>query len=154
MKVSLHLPGIKRAKWHEWVLRFVLGGAVTVATGLIAHRYGPVFGGLFLAFPSIFPAGVMVIEKHETEKKRKAGFEDPASGRKAAALEARGAIAGAAGLAAFALLVWLALPTSKPAVVLAAASALWLSVALLLWWLEKKHFLVKRPGLVKRPAAH
>jgi hypothetical protein len=141
MKISLHLAGLQRNKWYEWVLRFVLGGAVTVVTGWLAHRFGPVFGGLFLAFPSIFPVGLTLIERHETEKKRKAGFDDPASGRKAAALEARGAIAGAAGLLAFALVVWLALPGRKPGVVLAAASVAWLGVSLTLWWLEKKQFL-------------
>ena len=146
MKISLNLAGLKRAKWYEYALRFVLGGAVTVVTGLIAHKFGPVFGGLFLAFPSIFPFGVTLIEKHETEKKRKAGYDDPATGRKAAALEARDAIAGAAGLMAFALVVWLALPGHKR-VVLAAASLAWLSVSLFLWWLEKKHFLVKRTRL-------
>jgi hypothetical protein len=29
---------------------------MTVVAGVIAARFGPIFGGLFLAFPAIFPA--------------------------------------------------------------------------------------------------
>ena len=37
--------------FHQFeVTRFLLGGAVTVITGLIARQYGPVVGGLFLAW--------------------------------------------------------------------------------------------------------
>jgi len=56
------------------MVRFVLGGAVTLCTGLIAEHWGPVVGGLFLSFPAIFPATVTLIERHETEKKSKAGI--------------------------------------------------------------------------------
>ena len=70
MKLSLDLSALKRTRWYEYGLRFFFGGAITVATGLIAKRYGPVFGGLFLAFPAIFPASATLVEKHETEKKR------------------------------------------------------------------------------------
>jgi hypothetical protein len=46
----------KNVKLHDYVVPFFLGGAVTVATGLIAKTFGPVTGGLFLALPAIFPA--------------------------------------------------------------------------------------------------
>ena len=94
MQVEIDLGALKRTRWHDYVLRFLFGGAVTVATGLLAHRYGPVFGGLFLAFPAIFPAGATLVEKHETERKRRAGIVDRERGRKAAALDARGAAMG------------------------------------------------------------
>ena len=58
-----------KTRWYEYVLRFFFGGAVTVTTGLINKYYVRVFGGLFLAFPAIFPASGMLVEKHETEKK-------------------------------------------------------------------------------------
>ena len=76
MKISFDFSALKRTRWYEYALRFFFGGAVTVAAGLIAKHYGPVFGGLFLAFPAIFPASATLVEKHETEKKRRAGIID------------------------------------------------------------------------------
>jgi hypothetical protein len=51
-------------------LRFVLGGLATIVAGLIAEHWGPVVGGLFLAFPAIFCATATLIEKHERERKQ------------------------------------------------------------------------------------
>jgi Protein of unknown function (DUF3147) len=76
---------------HEHVVRFVLGGAVTVAAGLIARHWGPVVGGLFLAFPAIFPAGATLLEEHEVQKKAKIGCDGRRRGRDAA-LDALGAV--------------------------------------------------------------
>jgi FAD dependent oxidoreductase/Protein of unknown function (DUF3147) len=50
-------------RWHEYLIRFVLGGLVTAATGAIASEFGPETGGLFLAFPAIFCASATLIEK-------------------------------------------------------------------------------------------
>ncbi|MHB8722447.1 MAG: DUF3147 family protein [Steroidobacteraceae bacterium] len=119
--------------------RFVLGGAVTVVTGLIAQRYGPVVGGLFLAFPAIFPAGATLLEKHERDKKRRAGIPSTIRGRLAAALDARGAAMGTIGLAGFALLVWKALPRHNAAWTLAVALGLWLGLSTLIWRLRQLH---------------
>jgi hypothetical protein len=47
---------------------------MTVVAGLIAARFGPVVGGLFLAFPAIFPATATLIEKHVRERKEKAAI--------------------------------------------------------------------------------
>jgi hypothetical protein len=47
---------------------------MTVVAGLIAARFGPVIGGLFLAFPAIFPESATLIEKHVRESKEKAGL--------------------------------------------------------------------------------
>jgi nicotinamidase-related amidase len=70
------------------MIRFALGGAMTVIAGLIASRYGPVVGGLFLAFPAIFPASATLIEKHQRERKKKAGLSGARRGKEAAALDA------------------------------------------------------------------
>ncbi len=53
----------------DYAIRFLFGGLITVAAGIIAKRFGPGIGGLFLAFPAIFPASATLIEKHEKEKK-------------------------------------------------------------------------------------
>jgi hypothetical protein len=56
MIVQFKLSAIRQTRWHEYLVRFVLNGAMTIVAGLIAARFGPVIGGLFLAFPAIFPA--------------------------------------------------------------------------------------------------
>jgi hypothetical protein len=33
-----------RTRWYEYAIRFLFGGTITVITGLVAKRYGPVFG--------------------------------------------------------------------------------------------------------------
>jgi hypothetical protein len=139
MKVQLNLASLKQTRWHEYFTRFLLGGAITVVAGLIARHCGPVVGGLFLAFPAIMPAGATLIEKHEREKKRRAGIPHTNRGRLAAALDARGAVMGTIGLAAFALVVWKLLPHHSAPAVLTAAVAGWLSLAILLWRVRKLH---------------
>jgi Protein of unknown function (DUF3147) len=139
MKVTFDLSTLARSKWYEYGVRFLLGGAITVIAGLLAKRFGPMFGGLFLAFPAIFPASATLVEKHEREKKRKAGIVNTARGRQAAALDARGATIGSFGLACFALLVWKLLPVWNAGVVLVAALSVWLGVSVLIWRASKKH---------------
>jgi hypothetical protein len=143
MLIEFNFSGLKRTRWYEYALRFFFGGAVTVAAGLIAQRYGPVFGGLFLAFPAIFPASATLVEKHETQKKRRAGFSGYKRGRKAAALDARGATLGCVGLACFAAALWKLLPRWSIAASLGAGVAIWLTVALLSWRLRRMHIVIR-----------
>jgi hypothetical protein len=144
MRIRINLNSLEQIQWHEYLTRFLLGGAITVATGLIAKHFGPVIGGLFLAFPAIFPAGATLIEKHERDKKRRAGIPRTIRGRLAAALDARGAAMGAIALAAFGLLVWKLMPLHNAAATLAAAIALWVSLAILIWRVRKLHVCAKR----------
>jgi Protein of unknown function (DUF3147) len=145
MRIRINPGALRHIKWHEYVIRFLLGGTLTVITGLIARQYGPVVGGLFLAFPAIFPAGATLIEKHEREKKCRAGISHTSRGRLVAALDARGAAMGSLALAAFALLVWKLLPRNNSAPTLIAALALWAALAVLLWRVRKlKSLLVTR----------
>jgi hypothetical protein len=95
MKVDVNLAALKRTRWYEYAVRFVFGGTMTVTAGLIAERFGSVLGGLFLAFPAIFPASATLIDKHEAEKKSQAGISQTDRGRQAAALDANGAAIGA-----------------------------------------------------------
>jgi hypothetical protein len=106
MRVSADFSALKETKWYEFAVRFFFGGAITVITGLLAKHYGPVFGGLFLAFPAIFPASATLVEKHEREKKQRAGIMHTIRGRQSAALDARGAAIGSLGLIVFAIVVW------------------------------------------------
>ena len=91
MAVKLKWSTLAEGHWYEYAIRFVLGGAATMFAGWIATEWGPVIGGLFLAFPAIFPASATLVEKHERERKENAGLRGAKRGRDAAALEAAGA---------------------------------------------------------------
>jgi hypothetical protein len=137
MAVHLDLPALAKTRWYEYALRFLFGGAITVLTGILAKRYGPVFGGLFLAFPAIFPASATLIDKHEREKKQQAGIPHTIRGRQAAALDARGAAEGSIALVFFALFVWKLAPVWNAAVTLFAALFVWFALAVLIWRIRK-----------------
>ena len=128
----------RQVHWYQFVLRFVLGGTVTLGTGLVAQHWGPLIGGLFLSFPAIFPASATLLEKHQTEKKLKAGIRCRRRGRKAAALDAAGAVLGGYGLVAFACVAWLTLPEVAAIWALSAAALAWLGIAVSLWWVRRR----------------
>ncbi|HEX3373795.1 MAG TPA: DUF3147 family protein [Edaphobacter sp.] len=138
MRIEADFSSLKQTSLREHLVRFVLGGAVTVAAGLIAQRWGPVIGGLFLAFPAIFPAAATLIEKHEVKKKREIGRDGRGRGRNAAALDALGASLGATGLAAFAVVLWRFLPGHSSWGTLMLAVAAWVVVSGVLWILRKR----------------
>jgi hypothetical protein len=138
MIVRLNPSALRDIRWYEYSIRFALGGAMTVTAGLIANRFEPVVGGLFLAFPAIFPASATFIEKHVRERKEKAGLAGARRGKEAAALDAAGAVLGSLGLAAFAVVIWLVIERS-PALALVLATAAWL-VASVLAWIARRWF--------------
>jgi hypothetical protein len=138
MRIKAKFSALKQTNFREHLVRFVLGGAVTVAAGLIARRWGPVIGGLFLAFPAIFPAGATLIEQHEMKRKWEIGRDGRRRGREAAALDALGAALGAIGLAAFAVVLWKFLPGHSSWGALGLAVTAWVAVSGVLWVLRKR----------------
>ena len=137
MKIKLDTAGLGRSKWYEYVIRFAFGGTVTALAGIVAKRFGPEIGGLFLAFPAIFPAAATLIEKHERQKKQRAGKTGTKRGRAAAGVDAAGAAMGSIGLMAFALIVWRELPNSMLGIVLAGATLAWLLASVTVWELRE-----------------
>ena len=137
MIVRVKWSALKQSRWYEYVLRLVLGGLATALAGAIAEFFGRETGGLFLAFPAIFCASATLIEKHEQQKKARAGIQVTIRGRQAVALDAAGAALGSLGLAAFALVVWLLLPEHGAGTTLSAALAAWLAVSLAGWNIRK-----------------
>lgn len=133
MKIRIDCSSLRLTRWYEYLIRFILGGAVTVATGLIAKKFGPGVGGLFLAFPAILPASATLIEKHEIERKRRAGICGVVRARKAVGADAAGAAIGSFGMLTFAVIVWKLLPYHKSWLVLGAATLAWFTVAFALW---------------------
>ena len=137
MKVKVQIAALRGTGWSQYAVRFVLGGLVTVMTGWIAKQFGPAVGGLFLAFPAIFPASATLIAKRERQKKARKNLHGSVRGRRAAALDAAGAVLGTVGLVGFAVTVWKGLsPLGAPAT-LCVAVVVWLGVSLPLWWLRK-----------------
>jgi hypothetical protein len=137
MVVKFKLSALRRTKWYEVILRIIFGGLATVATGIIAKSYGPVVGGLFLAFPAIFPASATLVEKHEKAKKQRAHIDGVNRAQRAVALEARGTAMGSIGLGAFAIVVWQFLSGRPAWLVLTAATLTWLITSLLIWKLRR-----------------
>lgn len=137
MEVKVDSSTLRQTKWHDYAIRFVFGGLVTAAAGLIANKYGPVVGGLFLAFPAIFPASATLIEKHEKEKAGQ-GPKGADRGKEAASADAAGSAMGSLGLLVFAAVVWKFMPSHRAWLVLIAATFCWLAVSVLLWYWRKR----------------
>jgi hypothetical protein len=138
MRVKISFGGMRRPKPGEYLLRFLFGGSVTVLAGLIASRYGPPVGGLFLAFPAIFPASVTLLAKHEKRRRALKGLDGSSRGRKVAAVDACGAALGSCGLLLFALTMTILLPVAAPVLSFASATAAWFAGAFCLWWVRRK----------------
>ncbi|HTZ94858.1 MAG TPA: hypothetical protein VMB18_00575 [Terriglobales bacterium] len=134
MRVSANFSALSRTRWYEYLPRFLFGGAVTAFAGIIAKDYGPGIGGLFLAFPAIFPASATLIQKHQEKKEEQAGGRGQRRGRKAAGVDAIGASMGAFGLTAFAFLVWKSIVVLPVWAVLLIATTGWVIVSVSLWW--------------------
>lgn len=73
--IKVSLSSLHEGRWYEYLVRFALGGAATVFTGLVSSRCGASVGGLFLALPAIFCASATLIESHEIRRKKEAGLE-------------------------------------------------------------------------------
>jgi hypothetical protein len=80
---------LRQVRPTEYLIRFLLGAAVSVAAGVISKTVSARFGGAFLAFPSILPASLTLIQQKE--------------GTRRADRAAIGAVAGSVGLVAFAI---------------------------------------------------
>jgi hypothetical protein len=138
MQVKIDASALKQTRWYEFGVRFLFGGLITAGAGMIAKEFGPGVGGLFLAFPAIFPAGATLIEKHEKQKKERLGLHGSLRGRKAAAIDGAGAAIGALGLLAFALFNKFFLGSQNSWIVLAASTGIWLAFSFLFWVIRKR----------------
>jgi hypothetical protein len=120
MKPEFAPEQLRKTKPWEYAVRFLFGGAITVATGLIAKQWGPVIAGVFLAFPAILPASITLVKRHD--------------GRKQAVEDARGARLGSLGLVAFAGIVLVTAARLPPPLVLLLAGIAWLAIDVGLWF--------------------
>ena len=137
MMVQAKFSALKGIKPHELAIRFAFGGLVCVAAGLMAKSFGPAIGGLFLAFPAIFPAGASLVESHEKMHKARAGFDGTRRGRTVASIDAAGAAIGCIGLAGFAIVIWTLLPRWNTYNVFVLASLVWVTLSVGSWMIRK-----------------
>src|ERR1700752_1539759 len=138
MKIQVEPSALTKTRWYEYAIRFVFGGLITVAAGIIAKRFGPGIGGLFLAFPAIFPASATLIERHEKEKKEHIGLHGTFRARRVVGVEAAGTAIGSIGLFVFALLIAKFLSNSRPTLVIAASTVSWMLVSGIVWFIRKR----------------
>ena len=138
MRIQIQPGALKQTTWYEYAIRFLFGGLITCVAGLIATKFGPELGGLFLAFPAIFPASATLIEKHETEKKQKQGLDGRKSARKAAAVDACGSALGSIGLIVFGSIVWICVPRFNVFLILVLATIAWFVISASSWALRKR----------------
>lgn len=129
---------MKETKPHEYLVRFLFGGAATVLAGLVAKHFGAAAGGLFLAFPAIFPATATLLESHQKERKKEIGADGTNRGRWAASIDAASAALGCFGLAGFAVVLWRLLPGRNAALILVAAMVVWMGVSIALWGVQRR----------------
>ena len=138
MLVRIDSSTVKQTRWHEFAVRFVLGGLITAFAGIIGHKYGPYVGGLFLAFPAIFPASATLLDKHEKQKKQRAGLNGRARARQLVSLDAAGTAMGSIGLFVFALLIHECIRQYSIWLVIGGATVIWLVVSILGWYIRKR----------------
>ena len=139
--IMANFSAVSEVAWYEYAIRFCLGGAVTVAAGLMAQKYGPAAGGLFLAFPAIFPSSATLIEKHERERKAQQRLHGFRRARQAVAADAMGAAMGSLGLIVFAIVVWQFVAGRSAVLVIGAATAAWVATSGLIWIAWKRNWL-------------
>jgi hypothetical protein len=132
MMIHCKFGALRDVQWHEFAIRFALGGAMTVIAGAIACRFGAAIGGLFLAFPAIFPASVTLVEKHVRQRKEQNGLRGARRGKEAAALDARGATLGGLGMIGFAGAIY-ALIEHLTVLSLVTATVLWAGISVSAW---------------------
>jgi hypothetical protein len=136
LNISANFSALREAKWFQFALRFFFGGAICVLAGVIAEKYGPTLGGLFLAFPAIFPASATLLENEQKEKKQRAGLHGTIRGKKVAGVDAVGAAMGSLGMIVFAAMVWQLLPGRSSSLILLSATLAWFVVSVTIWRLR------------------
>lgn len=112
---SLDAKKARKVSVRHVLLRFGFGAATSAAAGVISVVWGARVAGILLAFPAILAASLTLIADEES--------------RRAAREDARGAVLGAIGLAAFAIVGTLSFGHLPGVLVLALALLAWICVS-------------------------
>ena len=107
---ELDLKKLGKVRPGDYLLRFAFGALISAAAATLTLTVGPKFGGLFLAFPAILPATLVLLEKKD--------------GLAQAVSDVRGAVIGAVGMIGFAVVAMM-LIKRNPTFALVAGMAAW-----------------------------
>lgn len=110
--------GLREKKPRDYFVRFAFGASISLIAAGISLEH-PLFGGIFLAFPAILPASLTLVERD--------------AGRREATIDAEGAIIGAVGLVAFALVAAFGIKPLGAITALVLAAAAWLLSAVAIY---------------------
>lgn len=116
---AVDLGKLREVDVKSLAVRFLLGAAISVAAGIIAKTVGPRLGGAFLAFPSILPASLTLIQQRD--------------GTRDADRDAVGAVLGGLGLAVFATIGETTFGRLPAVAVLLLALGVWLASSFALY---------------------
>jgi nicotinamide-nucleotide amidase len=111
---ELDVKKIGRVRPREYLMRFAFGAVISAAAGILTLLLGPKFGGLFLAFPAVLPATLILLEKKD--------------GLAQAVSDVRGAAIGSVGMIGFAV-VAMALVKRNPLLALVAGLGAWIAIS-------------------------
>ena len=136
-KIAIDFSSVRQTTWQQYSARFLAGGIITALVGIVGTKFGPGIGGLFLAFPAIFPASATLIEKHELQRKQRAGLSGVSRSRAVAGVDAAGAAMGSIGLLAFAFTVYKTLEGHPAWLVLTGALLIWMACSVVIWRIHK-----------------
>jgi hypothetical protein len=112
---------LRQIRPGDYLIRFALGAAVSIVAGILSKTISTRFGGAFLAYPSILPASLTLIQEKE--------------GTRRADRNAIGAVPGSAGLVVFALTGEAAFGHLEPFATLVLALAGWAVTSIALYGL-------------------
>jgi hypothetical protein len=121
---AIELKKVRKVRRRDVGYRFIAGALTSIAAGGLTLGLGARVGGIMLAFPAILAASLTLIEEQE----------DSAEARE----DARGAVVGGCGMAAFAVVAAITFRHVPGGLAIAAAAGAWLAVALggylAAWW--------------------
>jgi uncharacterized membrane protein (GlpM family) len=117
-------PGaIKQIGRRQALVRFAAGAAASLVAALVSELAGSRVSGPLLALPAILIASLTLIADED--------------GVRAAIDDSRGAVLGAIGMVAFAVVCWRLLDHLPTWLVLVLATVAWLAVSLLLYGAQR-----------------
>lgn len=122
-RIRFSLGGLREVSGKDALVRFTAGAAASLVAALTSQLAGPGPAGPLLALPAILVASLTLIADDD--------------GLRAAVDDSRGAVLGAAGLVAFALVAAWQLGDRPTWQVLALATLAWAVVSLSLYGLQR-----------------
>jgi hypothetical protein len=138
--IGFRLEKLSELSARELSTRFAFGAGISIVASIVGIVFSPVVGGMFLAFPAILPATLTLLEKEE-------GIDD-------AVHNVRGALLGAIGLVAFAVLATVLLTHTSAFVALMSASIGWITVSLAIYLAVAAWRHAHKPRVTRVGSAH